>query len=263
MRWKTGSVTRGHRIVTVVGAALVVVVMLAYGVSGTATAVKVSCGTYCRNIVPPYPVALTSYVVSGGGSYSLFVSSDNQTGVMLDSQQSSASYAEQEILYGIPALEGDSQNFQTEVGIDYTFTTVLDAAYSMSGWCIPPYGEWVAIVGIEVEVGLVGQPYSTTSWFFEYTNGGSCILFGPQAPGNSALSEKRGTASGDPEGTMTQVLAIWIPAGGPYTPFVELYVYTYAEGIGLAGASASINMATGGYYAQWTSVNSNWGPGEG
>lgn len=96
MSWRTKSVTRGLRIGTVAGAALVVLV--AFGPWGGAVANHTSCGTYCWSVYPPYPSAGTPYTHSGSGSYQINEQSDNGNGVMTTSQESYAGGAQQEIL---------------------------------------------------------------------------------------------------------------------------------------------------------------------
>lgn len=240
---------------------LALVVLLEFGALGGANAAHSGCGTYCWNVYAPYISAGTPYTPSGGGSYQLNEQSDYENGVMTTTQQSSAAYAEQETLVAEPWIQGDQIHFYTPVGVTYTFTTVVFAGYSVGGWCV--YGEWVGEVKVTVVAGLVGTSHSVSNVAFDYPGSHACVL-GPSHHGSgSASTSESPDGSGQGGWLVTQTLAIpYLPAGY-YTPYVQIFAMTYAEGIGAAGATSSLNMQTGGFYSQWTSLNINWGPGEG
>lgn len=258
MREKNRIGSKGLRIAGI--AAIVLVLIGAYGALGSARATHSSCGTYCWNEVAPYTADGAPYTVSGGGSYSLDVQSDDTNGQMTTTQSSSASYAEQEILYAEPWIEGNPIVFYTPVGVTLTFSTYIEASYSVSGWCLLE-GEWIGQVEIYVTVGFAGTSYTSTSIFMEEPAADVCDILSPHG-GAASATEKLMAISGDPSGTLTQTVAVDVPSG-TYTPFVQIFAETYFESIGASGGTASLNMQTGGNYAQWNSVNLNWGPGEG
>ncbi len=259
MSRRTRSVARGLRNVAVIGVALVI--LLGVGALGGASAAHSSCGTYCWSVYAPYISAGTPYTAVGGGSYSINEQADNGNGVMTTTQQSSASYAEQETLVAEPWIQGDQINFHTLVGVTYTFTTVVFAGFSVGGWCV--YGEWVGEVKITVVAGLVGTTHSVSTVVLDYPGFDACTLpFSPHGSGNASTSESP-DGNGQGGALVTQTLAIPNLPAGYYTPYVQIFAMTYAEGIGVAGATSSLNMQTGGFYAQWTNLNINWGPGEG
>jgi hypothetical protein len=251
--------TKGLRTVAAMGVALLA--LLGFGISGTASAAHSSCGTYCWNVYAPFISDGSPYTVTGGGSFQLNEQSDDSNGVMTTTQESSASYSEQEILVAEPWIEGDQIHFFTPVGVTYTFTSVVFAGYSAGGWCV--YGEWEGIVEITVVAGLVGTSYTVSNTVLDYPQVDFCTIdFSHHAsdPGSTPV-QKDGSGQGG--WLVTQTLAIPDLPSGYYTPYVQVFAETYFEAIGAAGGSSALNMQTGGFYAQWDGVNINWGPGEG
>lgn len=249
------SITRGLRVVAVVGVALVV--LLAYGAFGTARATHSSCGEYCWNVYAPYINAGTPYSESGSGNQAI-IQADYENGDLETSQQSQASSDQQSIFYAEPWIEGNPPDFYTPVGVTLTFTTVVEASYTISTSCY--LGESVGIVEVWVEAGLAGTSYAVTNEVFEAQQPDECIL-SPHGSGATSTPVSH-DISGGWGGVVTSIVADYIPAG-VYTPFVQIIAETYAEVDGIGGATSSLNMETGGYYAQWINVNINWGPGEG
>lgn len=244
------------------GAVVVVSILAlgAFGAVGMASATHYSCGTYCWNEFAPYPNEGVPSTQSGNGQYSLNEQVDDSDGYLLSDQDSQASYSEQEILYAEPWIEGNPIVFYTPVGVTLTFTTTVQAAYSVSGWC-DLEGEWIGLSEVYVTVGFVGTSYTSTATAFSDPGGDTCDILSPHNGGTSngiTSVVRAGTASA----TLVQTVADDIPAG-TYTPFVQVYVETYFEAIGAAGGTASVNMETGNYGAYWYTVNLNWGPGEG
>jgi hypothetical protein len=256
MRGPSSSVSKGLRIVMVSGIA--VVLLAAFGGLGTARADHTSCGTYCWNVYAPYPGPDgTPYSQSGSGN-SANIQADPTNGILETSQQSSASTDQLSEFYAEPYIEGDPIDFYTSVGVTFTFSTVVEASYSISGSCT--FGENSGVVEVWVTAGLYGTSYTTTTEVFEAQQPQECV-FSPHGSGTQAASVNP-DISGGWGGTVNQVVSDDI-SSGIYTPYVQVTALTYAEVDGLGSVTSSLNMETGGYYAQWISLNINWGPGEG
>jgi hypothetical protein len=260
MRRKTSLVTGGLRSIAAVGVALVV--LLGLGALGGVNAAHSSCGTYCWNVYAPFNPTGPSWSTSGNAPYQWNAGPYAQSnGQMIDSQQSSASNQWGGLTTYL-VIQGDTINFHTEVGVTYTFTVLVEAAYSDTGWCSLPFGSYGAISQLTVVAGLVGTSYSTSNQVINAEQASECDILVPHGGGVSPALTPSPMRSGGYGGYVTLTLAIWIPSG-LYTPYVELIAYTYADAQLLAGCTASLNVGSGGYYAQWTNLNVNWGPGEG
>lgn len=251
------------RLATVAGVALVV--LGAYGALGGARASHSSCGTYCWNVYAPYPgPESVAWSESGSGyqwNYGPYASLSN--GEFIDSQQVSSSNSWGD-LYTTPWMEGDPINFHTEVGVTYTFSVLVEAWYVLNGWCDPPFGSWGDQATVTVVASITGPSggyYSVSDQPLNAQTAGDCDILAPHGSGNLSVSGSPDITGGW-GGFVTLTISEWIPAG-IWTPEVAVTVYTYSDAQLLAGASASLNMGTGGYYAQWTNLNINWGPGEG
>lgn len=250
----------GFRVIVATGVALVVLVGV--GSLGVTSAAHSSCGTYCWNVYAPFSPTGPGWSESGSGYQWNDGPYAESNGQFIDNQQTSASNSWGD-LYTYLVIQGDTIHFLTEVGVTYTFTILVEASYSISGWCDPPWGSYGGIATLNVVAGLVGTSYSASFEPINAEQSGDCdILTHHEAPGVSPSVSPGPMNSGGWGGYVTLTVADWIPSGY-YTPYVEIIGYTYADAQILAGVTSDLNMGSGGYYAQWTNLNVNWGPGEG
>ena len=261
MSQRARSVTRGLRVVAVTGLALVV--LLEFGALGGANAAHAGCGTYCWNVYAPYTAPSITWSSSGSGdSWISGPAVTASNGQFIDEQQTSASNSWGD-LYTTLLLQGDTIHFQTQVGVTYTFSIVVEAWYTINGYCDYPMGSYGGYATLTVTAGIVGTSYSTSNEPINAGQTGICDLLVPHATGASPGVSPIPMKSGGWGGYDTLTLAIPNLPSGYWVPYVEITGYTYADAQFLAGVTANLNFGAGGYYCQWTNLNINWGPGEG